>query len=72
MKGRGMIAASVSFQLINVLIAIKITDKYAVESVSVSMPKPTVWDTDLRSFVARAIKSPVRFRSKNGGVMRSR
>ncbi|MNJ50698.1 hypothetical protein D3C77_459810 [compost metagenome] len=72
MKGRGMMEAKVSFQLIVVVIATKIVIKYTVESVNVSIPNPAVCATDLKSFVALAIKSPVRLRSKNGGVIPSK
>ncbi|MNC63387.1 hypothetical protein D3C75_1135060 [compost metagenome] len=71
-KGRGRMAARVNFQLTRKPIASNTVAKKAVESVNVSMPKPAVVAIERRSLVARAIRSPVLFFSKKGGVIRNR
>ncbi|MNP71524.1 hypothetical protein D3C76_1679210 [compost metagenome] len=62
-NGKGKRAARVSFQLMTATIITRIVPIKMVESDNVRMPKPTVVDTAFKSLVARAIRSPVRFRS---------
>ena len=54
-------AASVSFHETTNPIVMMSVPKYAVESTSVIIPKPAVSDMARKSFVERAIKSPVLF-----------
>lgn len=61
-SGIGINANTVSCQLIWVLITTSTTNPITSESTSVSTPSPAANTTRSTSLVARAIRSPVRWR----------